>query len=78
MTTYSNNIDGKLCFFAHDGKVSIKLVSLHDPSAIELFDYDSKCAACWLGTAHSKEYHLQALRKQEEIEDIKMRLGMLF
>lgn len=59
MVNYSKNIDGKLCLFAHDGTVPIKIVSMSDRSAIELFTYDSKCSCCWLGIAHSKEYHLK-------------------
>lgn len=57
MSNFSKHIDGTLRFFANDGAVSIKLVSLHDRSALELFDYDSNCAPCYLNIAHSKEYH---------------------
>jgi len=49
------------------GAVSIWLTSLDDPTAHDEFDYDSDCSCCWLNIPHSKNYHLQKLRKSHEV-----------
>ena len=54
---YSLMIDGRRCFFAHDGTAPTRTVSLHDRSVIDPFKYNSKCTSCYLGHSHSKEYH---------------------
>jgi len=39
------------------GGVSISLASRNDKTAGEHIDYDPRCASCWLGHAHSGNYH---------------------
>lgn len=40
-----------------DQPVSIRLTGPKDATATELHGYDPKCGLCWLGAAHSGDYH---------------------
>ena len=65
---YAKRIDGRVTYWQFDhaeytGPVSIRLATLDDDTANEHFNYNEKCSACWLGHAHSGNYHRAALAR---------------
>lgn len=57
-------IDGRACWYEADEAISwngesinTRIVNADDNTARELFDYNPKCAFCWVHAAHSGDYH---------------------
>lgn len=70
---HSQRIDGKLCYFANDESVSIKITETEFKAEAFRVHYSSKpraydadCASCFLNHAHSIGYHNQSLSKVKE------------
>ena len=53
-------IDGQETYWGYD-IVPIRCTGFDDQTQNELFGYDSHCSACYLGHAHSGDYHRREL-----------------
>jgi len=71
----SQRIDGKICYFANDDSVFIKITE--EEFKAEAFElniisksgaYSPDCASCFLNHAHSKGYHNQNIARANSIE----------